>query len=154
MVEVLEPLWRSRRETARKLNAGLDAEFVCADVTDPVVAEKGPYDLVFLAGVLHHLDDSQVAELVDQVAPLLTDNGRFVALEPVFDPDQRLTARLIIAADRGRFVRDRSGYANLLRRRLPAITTSIHSDLLRMPYTHLLIEARRGPTVNGDEPAS
>jgi SAM-dependent methyltransferase len=134
-------------ETARRINAGLDAEFICADVTDPVVAEKGPYDLVFLAGVLHHLSDTQVAELAGQVAPLLGRSGRFVALEPVFDPDQRLTARLIIAADRGRFVRDAAGYSRLLAAHLPAIRSEVHSDLLRMPYTHLLIEARPG---NGD----
>jgi SAM-dependent methyltransferase len=137
-------------DTARRLNSKFDAEFICADVTDPVVAERGPYDLVFLAGVLHHLSDDQVRGLVDQVAPLLTPAGRFVALEPVFDPDQRLTARLIIASDRGRFVRDTAGYAHLLACQLPLISTELHTDLLRMPYTHLLIEARRGePTDPG-----
>lgn len=137
-------------ETARKINSGLDAEFFCADVTDVMVAEKGPYDLVFLSGVLHHLNDTQVGDLVAKVAPLLTEIGRFVALEPVFDPDQRLTARLIIASDRGRFVRDAAGYSNLLASQLPSIRTAIHTGLLRMPYTHVLIEARLSDESSSD----
>ncbi len=129
-------------DTARSMNGGLDAAFICADVTDPVVAEHGPYDLIFLSGVLHHLDDTQVAALAANVAPLLERGGRFVALEPVFDPHQGLTARLIIASDRGRYVRDAAGYSHLLGSALPDVRTEVITGLLRMPYTHLLIEAR------------
>ena len=129
-------------DTARHMNDGLDATFICADVTDPVVAEHGPYDLIFLSGVLHHLDDDQVSTLAVNVAPLLDEGGRFVALEPVFDPHQGLTARLIIASDRGRHVRDAGGYARLLTPALPDVRTAVITGLLRMPYTHLLIEAR------------
>lgn len=129
-------------DTARRMNDGLDATFICADVTDPVVAEHGPYDLIFLSGVLHHLDDGQVATLAANVAPLLDQGGRFVALEPVFDPQQGLTARLIIASDRGRYVRDAAGYSHLLASALPQVRTEVVTGLLRMPYTHLLIEAR------------
>ncbi len=128
-------------ETARRMNDGLDATFICADVTDEAVAANGPYDLIFLSGVLHHLSDQQVSELASNVAPLLNQSGRFVALEPVFDPDQGLTARLIIASDRGRFVRDAAGYSNLVSQALPQVRTEVLTGLLRMPYTHLLIEA-------------
>lgn len=143
-------------ETARHRNAHLGhgdlaPEFICADVSDPVVAERGPYDLVFLGGVLHHLDDDQVRTLAAQVAPLLTEKGRFAALEPVFDPDQRLTARLLIASDRGRHVRNAAGYAALLADALPHVHSEVHSDLLRVPYSHLLIEARPGVPA-GDRP--
>ncbi len=134
------------------MNDGLDATFICADVTDQVVADNGPYDLVFLSGVLHHLDNEQVTTLARNVAPLLTEHGRFVALEPVFDPDQGLTARLIIASDRGRHVRDAAGYANLLATSLPEIRTEVLRGLLRMPYTHLLIEGAKTTDTAGVEP--
>ncbi len=74
--------------------------------------------------------------------PLLDQGGRFVALEPVFDPQQGLTARLIIASDRGRYVRDAAGYSHLLASALPQVRTEVVTGLLRMPYTHLLIEGR------------
>lgn len=38
----------------------------------------------------------------------------FVAREPVCDLEQRLAARLIIASDRGCFVRDAAGYRDRL----------------------------------------
>lgn len=125
--------------TARDLNAGSEAEFLVADVTDPVVATRGPFDLIMLSGVLHHLDDATVEELGRSVAPLLKPGGRFVALEPVFDPDQGLTARLIIAADRGRFVRDAAGYRDRLNSSFDDVATRRVTGLLRIPYTHLVV---------------
>ena len=125
--------------TARRLNHGLAVRFLVADVTDPVVVEHGPYDLVMLSGVLHHLDDELVKELAGQIAPLLNPGGRFVALEPVFDPDQGLLARLIIAADRGRHVRNAPGYIACLKDGFVHISTRRVTGLLRIPYTHVVI---------------
>jgi SAM-dependent methyltransferase len=125
--------------TARRLNEGLNVKFLVADVADPVVIENGPYDLVMLSGVLHHLADEQVESLASQIAPLLNPGGRFVALEPVFDPDQGLCARLLIAADRGRHVRNSPGYVACLKNGFTHISTRRVTGLLRIPYTHLVI---------------
>jgi SAM-dependent methyltransferase len=128
-------------ETARRMNAGSRATFLVADVADPVVVDHGPFDLIMMSGVLHHLPSSAVRELADHVRPLLSPTGRFVAMEPVFDPDQRLTARLTIAADRGRFARDEDGYRCLLEDTFPKVDTTIASGMLRIPYTHVIITA-------------
>jgi 2-polyprenyl-3-methyl-5-hydroxy-6-metoxy-1,4-benzoquinol methylase len=127
---------------ARKLNAANNAQFAVADVSDDVVASQAPYDLVFLSGVLHHLDNGQVAGLCSQVAPLLRDSGRMVAFEPVFEPNQRLSARLIIAADRGRFVRDEPGYRSLLEKSFDDVDAEVVTGVLRIPYTHVILQAR------------
>lgn len=124
---------------AERLNRGTPATFLVADVTDPVVKTHGPYDLVMLSGVLHHLEDDVVEQFAQNVAPLLKPGGRFVALEPVFDPEQGLSARLLIAADRGRFVRDASGYRARLAAAFAEVTTEKVTGLLRIPYTHLVI---------------
>lgn len=125
--------------TARRLNASFPATFFVADVTDSVVKELGPYDLVMLSGVLHHLEDDVVEQLAQNVAPLLKPGGRFVALEPVFDPEQGLSARLLIASDRGRFVRDAAGYRARLAGAFDDVSTRRVTGLLRIPYTHLVI---------------
>ena len=125
--------------TARRLNAAVPATFLVADVTDPVVKEHGPYDLVMLSGVLHHLEDDVVERLALNVAPLLKSGGRFVALEPVFDPEQGLSARLLIASDRGRFVRDAAGYQARLAEAFEHVSVRRVTGLLRIPYTHLVI---------------
>lgn len=128
-------------ETAKRMNESNRATFHVADVTDPIVLSHGPYDLIMLSGVLHHLDDATVEQLAGNVAPLLKPGGRFVALEPVFDPDQGLSARLLIASDRGRFVRDAAGYQARLIEAFDTVTTKRVTGLLRIPYTHLVITA-------------
>jgi SAM-dependent methyltransferase len=128
-------------ETARSMNAGSSARFIVADVGDPIVRESGPFDLVMISGVLHHLPSDEVRALARLVSPLISPGGRFVALEPVFDPDQPLLARLTIAADRGRFARDEEGYRALLADTFGSVETTIVSGLLRIPYTHVLLSA-------------
>ena len=125
--------------TARRLNNGLSAKFLVADVADSVVIENGPYDLVMMSGVLHHLDDDLIHELAIKITPLLNPGGRFVALEPVFDANQGLIARLLIAADRGRYVRTAPGYTVCLTGGFKHIHTRTVTGLLRIPYTHLVI---------------
>jgi SAM-dependent methyltransferase len=131
-------------ETARSRNANSTATFIMADVTDKVVLDHGPYDLIMMSGVLHHLPTETVRELTANVRPLLAPGGKFVAMEPVFDPDQRLSARLIIAADRGRFARDAEGYRSLFTSSFDDVSTEIVSGLLRIPYTHVIVTASAG----------
>ncbi len=129
-------------DRARVLNGGSPAEFVVADVADSIVVERGPYDLIMMSGVLHHLPSDAVLSLAATIRPLVSPSGRFVAMEPVFDPDQRLTARLAIAADRGRYARDEDGYRALLASSFDDVDTTIVSGMLRIPYTHAVITAR------------
>ena len=128
-------------DTARRLNNPGSGIFLVADVTDDIVEQHGPFDLVMISGVLHHLADDVVEQLAENVAGLLKPGGRFVAIEPVFDPEQRLTARLLIAADRGRHVRDSAGYRALLASHFGEVDTMTATGLLRIPYTHLVITA-------------
>jgi SAM-dependent methyltransferase len=129
-------------DKAREMNAGSPARFVVADVADPLVGDSGPFDLIMMSGVLHHLDSHAIRELAQLISALLAPGGRFVAVEPVFDPNQGLTARLTIAADRGRFVRDEDGYRTLLHDAFSTVEIAIVSGLLRIPYTHAIITSR------------
>ena len=128
-------------EEARRRNAHNDAEFIVGDVSDPEVRSRGPFDLVLMTGVLHHLPNQHVAEVVKGSRELVSPTGRFVAIEPVFSPEQRLSARLIIAADRGRYVRDADGYINLLKSGFANVTGQIVHGLLRIPYSHIVLTA-------------
>jgi SAM-dependent methyltransferase len=127
-------------DVARSMNP--DKTFIVADVADEAIFDRGPFDLVFLSGVLHHLSDDQITQLAKDVSRVLSPGGRFVALEPYFHDGQRLTARLLIAADRGQFVRDERGYRTLLEPAFEDVASSSRFDLLRTPYSHLILEAR------------
>jgi 2-polyprenyl-3-methyl-5-hydroxy-6-metoxy-1,4-benzoquinol methylase len=116
-----------------------NTEFIVGDVSDIELRKRGPFDLVFLTGVLHHLSADQIKQLVSSSRELVSESGRFVAIEPVFTPDQGLIARLIIAADRGRYVRDVEGYESLLRFGFMKVSSIVDHTRLRIPYSHVII---------------
>lgn len=118
------------------------ARFEQASAGDFAV-EPGTFDLAIACGVLHHLDDADAFALLDLARRALRPGGRLVALEPCRAPDQGRVARWLIAADRGRHVRDRAGYLALARSVFPAVQARLRDDLLRVPYTHLVLQCER-----------
>jgi SAM-dependent methyltransferase len=132
---------KSYIEVARKLNATTSAIFINGDVSDSEVKAHGPFDLVMMYGVLHHLPSATVVELAALAKNVLKDDGRFVAIEPVFDPNQRLLARLTIAADRGRYVRDEDGYRAILSASFSHLDATLVQGMLRIPYSHVVLTA-------------
>lgn len=127
---------------ARRRNANNDAEFLVGDVSDSDIRNRGPFDLVLMTGVLHHLPSNLVIDVVNGSKDLVSETGRFVAIEPVFSPDQRLSARLIIASDRGRFVRDKDGYLNLLKSGFTNVDGEVVHGRLRIPYSHVILTCK------------
>jgi ubiquinone/menaquinone biosynthesis C-methylase UbiE len=129
---------------ARSRHTGPGVTFIEADVRDPQVVARGPFDLIMMSGVLHHLPTADARSLIELIPPLLSPEGRFCAMEPVFAPDQSLTARLLLASDRGRYVRDEEGYVALFSS-FSEVRASVLHGVLRFPYSHLVAEGRNPP---------
>jgi SAM-dependent methyltransferase len=70
--------------------------------------------LVILAGLLHHLDDSQAVELLELLAQTPSIR-RIVTQDVVYLPDERVS-NLLARLDRGKHVRGEQGYRNLVAR--------------------------------------
>ncbi len=87
---------RARFGTRGAFHAGLLRE---ADVD-----REAPYDIVIASGVLHHLDDAEVVAFARLARRAVRDGGRFVSIDPVFEPGQHPVARALIARDRGQHV--------------------------------------------------
>jgi hypothetical protein len=66
-----------------------------------------------------------------------------VTCDPVRLQGQHPVARLLIALDRGKFVRPFEGYLALARPRFPNAAAKIVHDLLTVPYTHCFIDASK-----------
>jgi SAM-dependent methyltransferase len=127
--------------TAKREHGGEGREFVCADLaTIGRLDLPGPFDVVSLIGVLHHLDDELAVDVLRTALALLADGGRVVTVDPVFHPSQRAIARVLMALDRGRFVRHPEHYESLARRAGAEPSTTVRSDLVQFPYTHLVME--------------
>jgi SAM-dependent methyltransferase len=116
-------------------------KFLNADLARLGELDIGTFDTAVAVGVLHHLDDDLATSMVANVRDKLVTGGRFITSDPAFHPDQRTTARVLMALDRGRYVRHPGDYARLMRSSFPDLTISIRHDLNPFPYTHCIIEA-------------
>ena len=98
------------------------------------------FDIVLAMGLLHHLDDVEAASLVALASQALVSGGRFVAIDPARAPGQPHVARWLIGRDRGEYVRTADAYAELARGSFGSVAVTVRSDLLRVPYTHAVLE--------------
>jgi SAM-dependent methyltransferase len=121
-----------------KANFSQRGTFICADIAKLNAATLRMFDRAFSFGVLHHLSDEVVVRAIELVRRVVKPGGAFISIDPCLIPGQRALARLIIDHDRGGYVRDPAGYKRLLCR-LEDVRSEIHHDLLRVPYTQIVM---------------
>jgi len=114
-------------------------DFFCVDAGSVQAETLGQFDLAFSFGVLHHLSDDVVARVLELVRRVVRPGGRFVTIDPCYKTGQNAIAKLMIDNDRGEFVRDEDGYARLMAG-LGAVSATVHHDLLRIPYTQVVMQ--------------
>lgn len=124
---------------AARRRHGVRGEFHVARAERVPDREPRRFGLVLALGIVHHLDDASAIALFRAARTLLVPGGRCVTLDPVFVAGQRPLARALAALDRGRHVRDDAAYAALARAAFPSVALSHRSDLLRVPYDHLIL---------------
>jgi SAM-dependent methyltransferase len=101
------------------------------------------FDLIVASGLIHHLPDAVAQRTLQFCRDRLRSGGRLVTLDCALEERQHPLARILIANDRGRFVRRGQDYLNLVRASFPSATLSIRRDLLRVPYTHAIIQGEK-----------
>lgn len=128
-------------EAARR-DWGHRAEFHCARADELDLGGRR-FDVVVAMGLLHHLDDAECAALIGFAQASLDPGGRLVTIDPTFAPGQARVARWLIGRDRGEHVRDTEGYQRLAGSTFPEVRAVTRDDLLRVPYTHAVLECSR-----------
>ncbi len=98
-------------------------------------------DIVIMMGVLHHLDDRLSLAAIELAADLVGDSGRFVSLDPAFVDGQSRIARELARRDRGSHVRRPAEMRALMDQVFRSVDLQVHHDLLRVPYTHISVQA-------------
>lgn len=104
-------------------------------------------DLVLCNGLLHHLSDHEAIEVLELSKLLLKPNGRVICLEGTFLARQTRLSKWIVSTDRGRYVRSEQEWKNLVGQVFDVYSTSILTGLIRIPYTHIVIECLKEPTL-------
>jgi cyclopropane fatty-acyl-phospholipid synthase-like methyltransferase len=128
-------------ESARKRFP--QATFICQRVSHYIPVEREEFDVVLALGVLHHLDDAEAHQLFEIAHRALKSGGKLLTFDGVFTKDQSALARYFISRDRGRYVRDRDGYTQIASRVFFSVKSVVRHDLLRIPYTHMIMECTR-----------
>lgn len=123
-----------------KSRYGGHARFLNADVGAEGFGFDGAFDIILALGLMHHLDDAEVGHLFGAMRRCLKPGGRVVTIDPAWTTPQNWIARLIIQNDRGRHVRAADGYDKLARAAFSEVHLEVRTDLLRLPYTHVILE--------------
>ena len=129
-------------EQARRRH-GDRGTFHCADAVSAAETLEitGRYDLVLVTALLHHMDDAAVNRLAEGAARLIRPGGVLVTLDCVLHPGQPRVARWLARLDRGARVRTPEAYRALIEPHFAAVESSLMTDLLPIPYSHLLMRA-------------
>ncbi len=98
------------------------------------------FDHVLAKGVLHHLNDDQAIQLFELSSMVLKQGGRLITFDGCYVQGQSWLTRLILSKDRGKYVRTKHEYLGLASKSFKNIQFSIHNDLIRIPYTHIIME--------------
>ena len=102
------------------------------------------FDLALAIGVLHHLNDAEALALLRLAHTSLRPGGRLVTLDGCYASGQSAVSRWLLSRDRGRHVRQRDEYLRLMGEVFHEVKPALRNDLLRVPYTHLVVECARG----------
>jgi SAM-dependent methyltransferase len=105
------------RTAQKRLRDVPGCTFLCATVDEAVLGTLPKFDIVLALGVLHHLDDEAVVRLAKLAKGALKEKGRLILVDPCF-----------------------VGYRDLMSTAFGVVQTEIRNDLIRFPYTHLIME--------------
>jgi SAM-dependent methyltransferase len=119
---------------------GTRGKFFCMRVNDNVIGDFSGFDLVLAKGVVHHLDDDEATQLFQLARKALLPSGRLITIDGCYVEGRSKLEHYILSKDRGPFVRTKEGYYGLASKIFPTVTVGIHHDLLRIPYTHIVME--------------
>ena len=118
-------------------------QFFCKKVSRDAIPGKDIFDIVLACGVFHHLTDDEAVEMFELAHTLLKPNGRFITLDCVYVQGQSYFVRLFLSIDRGKYVRSQGQYQTIAQKYFSDIKVSIRSDLLRLPYNHIIMECQK-----------
>lgn len=103
------------------------------------------FDVAIGIGLLHHLNDDQVANVLNACRAVLRPQGRILFVEPTFHPEQGTISRRLMLSDRGNFVREQDQYLQLARQAFPHANVTVRHDLNPFPYAHAIVQATMEP---------
>lgn len=122
---------------------GGKARFECMEVGRAAELDVRSADVALAFGLLHHLDDPEVTGLLATLNDIIRPGGRVITVDPTLFEGQSRLAAFVARRDRGRNVRSPAEYAALAGSVFPNTRHYVRNDLLRIPYSHCVMEMTR-----------
>ncbi len=122
---------------AAKKRFGDCGNFICSPVSSFSVVDS--FDIVIAIGVLHHLEDDEAQRLL-----ALKPGGRFITMDGCYEVKQHPVAHWLLKNDRGGNVRTKDEYLKIAQQNFPNVQAEIKYDMLRLPYSHCILQAIKG----------
>jgi SAM-dependent methyltransferase len=115
---------------------GSRGEFWCGDASSPRVQQLAQGADGFLSlGVLHHLSDRQIAEILSLARACLRPNGRFIFYEPCFSANDDWVGRIFMRLDRGGNIKTDQAWRALVSEYFATIEEHIRRPVYLFRYT-------------------
>ena len=118
---------------------GERGKFYCQRFDAAMAKELGPFDLVLMAGLLHHLNDAEVVDVLDVSKQSLAKNGNLITLDGCYEAGQSSIAKFLLSRDRGGFIREEPVYLRLASKVFDRVDSHVRHDLFSFPYTALVM---------------
>ena len=109
------------------------------------------FDRIIILGVMHHLDDQQLTQLMTSLKDRLNRDGVLITFDVAYEDKQNFIAKFLAKNDRGKFVRTKDQYLDFIRSAFSVERADLHHDLLRVSYTHLITRSTAQSKLNGSE---
>jgi SAM-dependent methyltransferase len=118
---------------------GERCDFRCGMLTGDQLSELGQFDAILLFGLLHHLNDTQCATLLDISARGLAPGGRVISCDPTLHQGQHRVSRWMSENDRGGYVRRQESYDGLAQASFGDLETHVLDTLSRVPTSQYIM---------------
>ena len=109
-------------------------KFLCKKLTSEDIKKLPKFDHVLLFGIMHHLNDVEIKNLMIIVKKILKKEGNIITADPIFIKKQNPITKFIIKKDRGDNVRNKKEYIKIIKRYFKKINSKIYHQKF-IPYT-------------------
>ena len=117
--------------------------FYCSEFDDEASTQFEAFDIVIMNGLLHHLPDKAVEELLLRARRVLKPQGRLVSLDCYYDEEQSFLIKKMLGSDRGKFIRKKEDYIALVSKVFESVAARIRDDLLFVPYPIIILQVEK-----------
>tara|TARA_B100002019_G_C21194987_1_gene560892 strand:+ start:161 stop:790 length:630 start_codon:yes stop_codon:yes gene_type:complete len=114
--------------------------FACLPVQELSNKFDKKFDKVILFGLLHHLSDTDVVKLFQDLREVVTPDTKIFCLDTSFSRNQNLFSKIMARLDKGNFVRFPDELEKLFDTKFYNIDIKMFDNLLRVPCYHSFVK--------------